>query len=735
MTNEIDTCNHGAVPEGLKALPRWLCWRYEERGGKPTKVPYDARSGRKASSTDPSTWTDFDTALAASHAYDGIGIVLGDGLAGVDLDNSVDENGNLKPWAQQLVSRLDSYTEFSPSGRGVKVFLRGSLKRTGNRRDLGDGHIEVYSADRYFTVTGHHLAGTPKAVQDREAALDELHLELFPPQEDPPATRPAEPLDLSDRDLLDRMFASSNADRIRRLWEGDIAGYPSHSEADAALCAHLAFWTGGDRDRMDRLFRQSGLCREKWTGRADYRTRTISKALEGLTDIYSPPAALDVSGVDISGIVGSPRAEKQTVDDPGLVPTELLRVPGFISEVMDYTLRTAPYPNPVLAFTGALCLQGFLAGRKVRDGANNRTNLYLLALADSGTGKDHPRKVNQRILLEVGLRDCVGDAYASGEGIEDRLYAQPSMLFQTDEIDRVMIAMKEGKEQRFEGIMQMLMKMYTSSDGVYPMRVKAGKEHRVIDQPSLCILGTAVPSHYYEALSEKMLTNGFFARMLVMEAGPRGPGQEPVPLDLPESVIEAARWWANFRPGTGNLQKWHPIPRVVEYTPAAREALVQFRTAADREYNNAQADGDTVAMAIWARAAQKARRLALIYACSENHECPRISEDAVRWATALVMHQTRRMLFMAYGHVADNPFHAECLKVIEKLRNAPDHELDHSTLLKRMKMDARSFRELIDTLLERGDIGVRHVPTAGRTGTYYHLAPGAEREKPGEKQR
>ncbi len=443
-------------------------------------------------------------------------------------------------------------------------------------------------------------------------------------------------------------------------------------------------------------------------------------------------ATEDTEGVDLSVMLG-PLAEDdgRECEDPGLLPESLLRVPGLIAEVMDYTLDTAPYPNPVLAFAGALGLQGFLAGRKVRDSANNRTNLYLLALANSGTGKDHPRKVNQRILLEVGLQDCIGDAFASGEGIEDRLYAQPSMLFQTDEIDAVIVAMKEGKEQRYEGIMQMLLKMYTSSDGLYPMRVKAGKEHKVIDQPSLCLLGTAIPTHYYEALSAKMLTNGFFARMLILEAGPRGDGQEPVCRDLPDSIVETARWWSNFRPGKGNLENWHPIPRAVDYTPVARELLAAFRRDTDLEYTNAEADQDTVAMTIWARAGQKARRLALIYACSQDHENSTVSEDAIRWAADFVRHQTRRMLFMAYGHVAENPFHADCLKIIEKLRNAPDRELDHSTLLKRMKMDAQSFHKLIDTLLQRGDIGVRQEPTAGRTATHYHLAPGATKGRTG----
>jgi len=304
------TANSGAVlldgiPSELTRLPRWLCWRYEKRGGKTTKVPYDAARGRRASSTDPATWTDFEVSLAASGRYDGIGIVLGDGLGGVDLDNSLTEDGQLKPWAAQIVERLSSYSEVSPSGRGVKIFLWGSIEREGNRRDLGDGHIEVYSTERYFTVTGCHVPTTPQAVKNRQAEFDALHLELFPPREHASAIQPTEPLGLLDRELLERMFSATNGSSVRRLWKGNIERYPSHSEADAALCAHLAFWAAGDRVRIDRLFRQSQLCREKWTERADYRERTISKALEGLNDTYDPVRSKVPEDVDLSKIVGT----------------------------------------------------------------------------------------------------------------------------------------------------------------------------------------------------------------------------------------------------------------------------------------------------------------------------------------------------------------------------------------------------------------------------------------------
>jgi len=432
------------------------------------------------------------------------------------------------------------------------------------------------------------------------------------------------------------------------------------------------------------------------------------------------------TGVDISGIIGSADAAKEPEDsrpvDPGPIPEEMLRVPGFVSEVMDLCLETAPYPNLAISFCGALALQAFLAGRKVCDPGDNRTNIYLLGLAHSSAGKDWIRKLNAKILHEIGLASCLGDRLASGEGVQDVLFTRPSMLFQTDEIDGMLQMINRSKDARHENIMNTLLSLYSSANSVFSMRPKAGRpDAGVIDQPNLVLFGTAIPNHYYEALSERMLTNGFFARMLILEAGKRSKGKEPGMIRISERVRATSHWWANFRPGNGNLEHWHPIPVVVEHTDAARRLLVENREDADGEYARAEDRNDVVGTTVWGRVSEQTRKLALLYAVSENHQSPRIDKAAVEWAARFVVHQTRRMLFMAEGHVADNPFHAECLKVVQKLREAPGKELPHSILLKRMKTDARTFHEIICTLEQRGDLEIILTPRAGTAKRVYRL--------------
>src|SRR5262249_33300009 len=152
------------------------------------------------------------------------------------------------------------------------------------------------------------------------------------------------------------------------------------------------------------------------------------------------------------------------------------------------------------------------------------------------------------------------------------------------------------KDGRHDGIVSVLLKLYTSANGLYAMRVKAGREPRTIDQPSLSVLGTAIPQHFYEGLSAAMLTNGFFARLLILEAGRRQAGQD-VPLrPLPDAIVEAARWWAReaqqHQHGAAGLRI---EPRVVGATPEAKRVLGELRAEADREYSEAEERDDVAA--------------------------------------------------------------------------------------------------------------------------------------------
>lgn len=297
------------VPEALRERPQWVCWRYEESDGRLTKVPYRALNGERASSTDPAAWCSFEQALAAMHAggYSGIGFVFAadDPFCGIDLDDCIDDEGTIAPAARQIVDSLNSYTEISPSGRGVKVFIFGKKPADAHCKSKaipGFKECEIYDQDRFFTVTARPLTGAPTTVESRQDELETLCRRLWPASS--PAPRRQQPVaTLADDDaVIDRARRAANRLKFESLFDrGDTSAYNGdQSSADQALCCMLAYYTR-DPDQIERIFSQSALgARDKWRARSDYRTRTINAALSFVTAQASNGPA-QVGGAGWSG--------------------------------------------------------------------------------------------------------------------------------------------------------------------------------------------------------------------------------------------------------------------------------------------------------------------------------------------------------------------------------------------------------------------------------------------------
>lgn len=341
------TIETSVIPAALVEREQWVCWREEDRDGKPTKVPVMPTSGAFASTTDPDTWTGFETALEflETGEADGVGFVFSedDPIVGVDLDDCREpETAAVDSPAQDIIERLDSYTEVSPSGTGFHVLVAGVLPDGRNRR----GSVELYDSARFFTVTGDHVDGTPARVARRQDALDAIHRDYVQDDEQgtadpgsPPAgggAAHADPgsdaVDLEDTEVLENARTAENGEKFEQLWTGSTAGYDSHSEADMALCCLLAFWTAGDRSQIDRLFRQSGLMRGKWdevhyADGSTYGEKTVERATATVTDYYDPDAAtpsdpsqaLDDGASDKEGSASLRRSQAHLVEQNRLL--------------------------------------------------------------------------------------------------------------------------------------------------------------------------------------------------------------------------------------------------------------------------------------------------------------------------------------------------------------------------------------------------------------------------------
>lgn len=402
-------------------------------------------------------------------------------------------------------------------------------------------------------------------------------------------------------------------------------------------------------------------------------------------------------------------------DDPGTMSDELLSVPGFVNELMNYTLRTAYYPNKVLAFAGALTMLSHLTARRFKDVHGSRFNLYLLALAKSGTGKEHPRAVNIDLATQMGFASEMGDVFASGEGLEDSLCVSPAMLYQVDEIDYLFNTMKL-KDVRAEQINAILLKLYSESRTTHIMRKKAlqrgqPKTNTVIVQPHLTMFGTATPKYFYQSLNERTMENGLLARCIVLEAGERGAAGSPHEESFPDTIMDVVRYFVRIG-HEHNLTGEFPNPIVVQVQPDAELRLKEIFTAADEEYANASKAGDDSANALWARAGEKVSKLAALYAISANPYEPIITHAAVNWAWRFVQHITQRMLYMAELYVTNSEYDAQAMKILRIVKQKQGH-ISHRLLLRNSHLDKDSFKRVVETLIESGTLRREYGPQGG----------------------
>lgn len=286
------------IPETLKNEKRWVLFKKVIKDGKMTKIPINALTGYGAKSNDNTTWTTFDTALNKCELLgcDGLGFMLGDGYFGIDLDNHIDENGELETskedfdkLADEFINQLNSYTEYSQSGNGIHIICKGVLPKGARRK----GSIEMYDNLRFFAMTGNAINN--QNVEDRTNEIISLYNKylgketkayVYSKQNDNFKT------DLTDEEVIIKAMKSSNSYLFSMLFNGNWQQlYKSQSDADLALCNILAFWCNRDKVQIDRIFRKSQLLRDKWDrkwGDSTYGWMTIDTAISSCKNVYNP---------------------------------------------------------------------------------------------------------------------------------------------------------------------------------------------------------------------------------------------------------------------------------------------------------------------------------------------------------------------------------------------------------------------------------------------------------------
>lgn len=297
---------YSAIPQELKGYKNWVCWQaYPDPKSHSgiSKKPVNPKTGGLAQSNNPDTWSDFETAVRESAKYSGIGFMFSNSpFFGVDLDDMPNDiqdyqNGGADNIISEFVNTLQSYTEFSQSKTGVHIICKGTLPEGRRKAKNDSGGFEMYENGRFFVVTGNYCSEYGY-INDCTESVKPLHSKYLGKAAEPKPNKNITVNLNSVDDIVRAACSAKNGSLFKALYSGDFSAYSSQSEADMAFCNMLAFWCGCDAEKMDAIFRQSGLMRDKWDRKQSgttYGVITLQKAISGCSQTYNPKKQNDYS--------------------------------------------------------------------------------------------------------------------------------------------------------------------------------------------------------------------------------------------------------------------------------------------------------------------------------------------------------------------------------------------------------------------------------------------------------
>lgn len=669
------------IPQELRNCPQWIMWRYEDRDKpKPTKVPYSPHYGREASVTNPAHWSTFQhcyEVLQNTTGYAGVGFVFteGDPFCGIDLDETTD--ADVYNAQRKIYDAFNSYSELSPSGKGAHIICRGHAV-SGRRRHS----VELYPHGRFFTMTGNVINVQP--IIDRQSEVQQLWAELGGKTEQTfVAGSMTEPC--PDAEVIARAKNAANGDKFDRLWVGDWEReYASQSEADQALMNFLAFYTQ-NRSQLMRMFRASALGAREKAQRNAYLNYTINRAFDELlppinfdalknriADILAKkaetPATIHVQGnrsevnsAGASRIEETPTvsAAVNTKQHPADAPKQDIAPnlppinppPGMIGELAQFIYSASTRPVPEIALTAAIGLFAGVCGRSYNVSGTG-TNMYILLLADTGTGKEAMAQGIEKFMSAVtngvdpdsafpampAAREFQGPAeISSGQALIKHFNTQRSFISVVGEFGLKMKQLAHPRASSAEILLKRaLLDLFNKSGQGNVLRptIYSEKEKNTdaVEAPALTILGETVPEHYYGAIDETMISDGLLPRFLHIEyRGPRPPTNRQAPFARPSA--ELVRKFSDLVDNSLKLNASNHVI-TVRTCPQAEQFLDDVDKFADDKIN--QPDQADAVRQIWNRTHLKTLKLAALVAIGCDIMQPTITQEIAEWAFDVV---------------------------------------------------------------------------------------------------
>lgn len=658
--------NYHRIPAEMRPYRQWICWRYEQReeGKKPTKVPYNPLTGQLASVTDSTSWCSFEEAVWAvenSTHYSGIGFVLTkqDPYTFVDLDDTAGNQAELDRQIK-IFREFDSYSERSPSGTGLHIITRGHAP-TGRRR----AHIEIYSAERYMTMTGDVFNDKP--IEPRQQLIQMLWGQMGGEHDTIKYHDGNAAETMSDDELVAKALNAVNGEKFRTLLEGRWQElYASQSEADFAFIDIIAFYTQNAR-QIARVFRRSPLGQRDKASRDNYVMPMIRRSFDNLlpqVDIVNvennwekpqqatPPAVPEAPlntgtpPAELSSGTAAPEVKAGPAPQAEIKkfwqPVPISPPPGLLGEIAHFIYNAAPRPVAEMAITGAIGLLAGITGRAYNISGTG-LNQYVLLLAPTGTGKEAMASGIGRLLQSIkshvpASQDFLGPAeFSSGQALAKTLTRRnPCFVSIVGEFGYKLQQLANPRASTSEIMLKrVLLDLFNKSgkSDVFGEVVSADKDKNsvAVNNPSVTILGESTPETFYAATDEHLIADGLLPRFMVIEYnGPR-PKRNKMHHEVQPSFRLVERL-AEISQYSMTLQHNASVINV-EIEDDALAFLDRIDELVDDTINSTQTDS---LRHLWNRAHIKTLKLAALVAVGCDFIKPKITLEHAQWALNVV---------------------------------------------------------------------------------------------------
>lgn len=393
-------------------------------------------------------------------------------------------------------------------------------------------------------------------------------------------------------------------------------------------------------------------------------------------------------------------------------PEWLMNPAGLVGRITAYINETAGCPQPLLSLGAAFTACGAIMGRKIRDESNGRTNLYMMGVAHSSAGKDHPADCIEQIFGAAGITDLLGGSRVTSDtAIEVALENNPVQLFNWDEIGHMLTSIKQassGNAPHLRTIVPALMQLYSSPHKVYVGKQRADADVRRIDQPHVCVWGLTSPDVLYAGLSTAELRDGWLGRVITLISHRRPRYAIKIAKDPPQDVVYEVQTWAQraITPDTsvGDIRAATIAQQIL--VPTSGSAMSIFSRFGEECYNEMlQCDKDNdMTQYLWGKALQNARRIALVYAAGCAFDNAEIQEHHARYACEFVRFNIDRFRQSIESHLSDNIFEADKQKIYSMIlktgrKGMPKREITRRT---QWLKDRRIRDEYLADLVEGG---------------------------------